>query len=79
MLCSIVAAVLHFLYLAAFVWMLLEGLRLFLTVRNLQVANYTSASRFRKRFMYPLGYGVPAVIVIVCASAGYENYGTYTQ
>lgn len=78
-LCSIVAAVLHFLYLAAFVWMLLEGLRLFLTVRNLQVANYTSASRFRKRFMYPLGYGVPAVIVIVCASAGYENYGTYTH
>ncbi|XP_058515750.1 adhesion G protein-coupled receptor E3 [Ochotona princeps] len=78
-LCSIVAAALHFLYLAAFVWMLLEGLRLFLTVRNLQVANYTSASRFKKRFMYPLGYGVPAVIVIVCASVGYENYGTYTH
>ncbi|XP_071065790.1 adhesion G protein-coupled receptor E4-like [Dasypus novemcinctus] len=78
-LCSIIAGALHYLYLAAFSWMLLEGLHLFLTVRNLQVANYTSASRFKKRFMYPLGYGIPALIVAVSAIIGYKNYGTRTH
>ncbi|EMP41499.1 Putative EGF-like module-containing mucin-like hormone receptor-like 4 [Chelonia mydas] len=40
--------------------MFLEGLHLFLTIRNLKVMNYTSASWFKKRFMYPFGYGFPA-------------------
>ncbi|XP_045445135.1 putative adhesion G protein-coupled receptor E4P isoform X2 [Pipistrellus kuhlii] len=78
-LCSIIAGVLHYLYLASFTWMLLEGLHLFLTVRNLKVANYTSAGRFKKRFMYPAGYGIPALIVAVSAIAGHKNYGTYTH
>ncbi|XP_005405741.1 PREDICTED: adhesion G protein-coupled receptor E3 isoform X2 [Chinchilla lanigera] len=78
-LCSVTAGLLHYLYLAAFTWMLLEGLHLFLTVRNLKVANYTSASRLQKRFMYPLGYGIPAAIVTVCAIVGHKNYGTSTH
>uniref|UniRef100_A0A8C8WAF0 Adhesion G protein-coupled receptor E4P n=1 Tax=Panthera leo TaxID=9689 RepID=A0A8C8WAF0_PANLE len=78
-LCSIIAGVLHYLYLASFTWMLLEGLHLFLTVRNLKVANYTSASKFKKRFMYPFGYGVPALIVAVSAIVGPQNYGTYDR
>ncbi|XP_043846726.1 adhesion G protein-coupled receptor E3-like [Dromiciops gliroides] len=75
-LCSIIAGGLHYLYLAAFTWMFLEGLHLFLTVRNLKVANYTSASRFKKRFMYPFGYGIPAVIVAVSAGIDPHGYGT---
>ncbi|XP_055398688.1 adhesion G protein-coupled receptor E4-like [Bubalus kerabau] len=75
-LCKVVAGVLHYLYLAAFTWMFLEGLHLFLTVRNLRVANYTSAGRFKKRFMYPVGYGVPAVIVAVSAAINPRGYGT---
>ncbi|XP_012501571.1 PREDICTED: putative EGF-like module-containing mucin-like hormone receptor-like 4 [Propithecus coquereli] len=78
-LCSVIAGLLHYLYLAAFTWMFLEGLHLFLTVRNLKVANYTSSGRFKKRFMYPVGYGIPAVIVAVSAIAGHKNYGTYTH
>uniref|UniRef100_A0A3Q2H6M0 Adhesion G protein-coupled receptor E4P n=1 Tax=Equus caballus TaxID=9796 RepID=A0A3Q2H6M0_HORSE len=78
-LCSIIAGVLHYLYLASFTWMLLEGLYLFLTVRNLTVANYTTIRRFNKRFMYPFGYGIPAVIVAVSAIVGHKNYGTYTH
>ncbi|XP_024424408.2 putative adhesion G protein-coupled receptor E4P [Desmodus rotundus] len=78
-LCSIIAGVLHYLYLASFAWMLLIGLQLFLTVRNLKVANYTSAGRFKKRFLYPLGYGIPALIVAVSAIVGHKNYGTYTH
>ncbi|EAW69053.1 hCG1811451, isoform CRA_a [Homo sapiens] len=78
-LCSIIAGLLHFLYLACFTWMLLEGLHLFLTVRNLKVANYTSTGRFKKRFMYPVGYGIPAVIIAVSAIVGPQNYGTFTH
>ncbi|XP_037680127.1 adhesion G protein-coupled receptor E4-like [Choloepus didactylus] len=78
-LCSIIAGALHYLYLASFTWMFLEGLQLFLTVRNLRVANYTSAGRFKKRFMYPFGYGIPAVIVAVSAGVGHSNYGTRTH
>ncbi|XP_027391527.1 adhesion G protein-coupled receptor E3-like [Bos indicus x Bos taurus] len=75
-LCKVIAGGLHYLYLAAFTWMFLEGLHLFLTVRNLRVANYTSAGRFKKRFMYPVGYGVPAVIVAVSAAINPQGYGT---
>ncbi|XP_062041465.1 adhesion G protein-coupled receptor E4-like, partial [Lepus europaeus] len=78
-LCSVTAGALHYFYLASFIWMLLEGLHLLLTVRNLKVANYTSANRFKKRFMYPAGYGIPAVIVTVSAIVGHKNYGTYTH
>uniref|UniRef100_G3TI00 Adhesion G protein-coupled receptor E4P n=1 Tax=Loxodonta africana TaxID=9785 RepID=G3TI00_LOXAF len=78
-LCSVIAGALHYLYLASFTWMLLEGLHLFLTIRNLKVANYTSAGRFKKRFMYPFGYGIPAVIVAVSAGVGHKNYGTNTH
>uniref|UniRef100_A0A4X2MCZ1 Adhesion G protein-coupled receptor E3 n=1 Tax=Vombatus ursinus TaxID=29139 RepID=A0A4X2MCZ1_VOMUR len=74
--CSIIAGGLHYLYLAAFTWMFLEGLHLFLTVRNLKVANYTSASRFKKKFMCPFGYGIPAVIVAVSAATSSQHYGT---
>ncbi|XP_051827678.1 putative adhesion G protein-coupled receptor E4P [Antechinus flavipes] len=75
-LCSIIAGTLHYLYLAAFTWMFLEGLYLFLTVRNLKVANYTSARQFKKRFMYPFGYGIPAGIVAISAGIDPHGYGT---
>ncbi|XP_057628446.1 adhesion G protein-coupled receptor E3 isoform X2 [Chionomys nivalis] len=78
-LCSLIAGMLHYLYLASFMWMLLEGLHLFLTVRNLKVANYCSSGRFKKRFMYPVGYGIPAFIVAVSAIARHKNYGTHTH
>ncbi|KAM9214381.1 adhesion G protein-coupled receptor E3-like [Leptosomus discolor] len=74
--CAITAGFLHFLFLACFAWMFLEGLHLFLTVRNLRVLNYTSASRFRKRYIYPVGYGVPAIVVAVSAAVHPGGYGT---
>ncbi|KAM9687239.1 adhesion G protein-coupled receptor E4-like isoform 4-T5 [Trichechus inunguis] len=78
-LCSVIAGALHYLYLASFTWMLLEALQLFLTVRNFKVSNYTSEGRFKKNFMYPFGYGIPAVIVAVSAGVGHKNYGTNTH
>ena len=56
--------------------MLLEGLHLFLTARNLNVVNYSSVSRFMKKFMFPVGYAVPAVIVAISAASRPHLYGT---
>ncbi|XP_064335639.1 adhesion G protein-coupled receptor E2-like [Camelus dromedarius] len=78
-LCAIVAGALHYLYLAAFTWMLLEGLHLFLTARNLTVVNYSSVNRFMKWLMFPVGYGVPAVIVAISAASRPNLYGTPTR
>ncbi|KAM7138933.1 putative adhesion G protein-coupled receptor E4P isoform 1-T1 [Macrochelys suwanniensis] len=74
--CAVIAGLLHYLFLACFTWMFLEGLHLFLTVRNLKVVNYTSASRFKKRFMYPFGYGFPALVVAISAVVNPDGYGT---
>ncbi|XP_044903120.1 adhesion G protein-coupled receptor E2 isoform X4 [Felis catus] len=76
LLCAIIAGALHYLYLASFTWMLLEGLHLFLTARNLMVVNYSSVSRFMKRLMFPVGYGVPALIVAISAASRPSLYGT---
>uniref|UniRef100_A0A8C3FLH8 Uncharacterized protein n=1 Tax=Chrysemys picta bellii TaxID=8478 RepID=A0A8C3FLH8_CHRPI len=74
--CAVIAGLLHYLFLACFSWMFLEGLHLFLTVRNLKVVNYTSASQFKKRFMYPFGYGFPALVVAISAAVNPKGYGT---
>ncbi|XP_059552644.1 adhesion G protein-coupled receptor E2-like [Myotis daubentonii] len=78
-LCAIIAGALHYLYLASFTWMLLEGLHLFLTARNLTVVNYSNVSRFMRKFMLPVGYGVPAVIVAISAASRPCLYGTPTR
>ncbi|XP_006874388.1 PREDICTED: EGF-like module-containing mucin-like hormone receptor-like 2 [Chrysochloris asiatica] len=78
-LCAIITGALHYLYLAAFTWMLLEGLHLFLTARNLAVVNYSSVSKHRKKLMFPVGYGVPAVIVAISAASRPHFYGTSTR
>ncbi|XP_050780955.1 putative adhesion G protein-coupled receptor E4P isoform X1 [Gopherus flavomarginatus] len=77
--CAVIAGLLHNLFLACFTWMFLEGLHLFLTVRKLKVVNYTSASRFKKRFMYPVGYGFPALVVAISAGVNPEGYGASTH
>ncbi|XP_061006018.1 adhesion G protein-coupled receptor E2-like isoform X4 [Dama dama] len=75
-LCTIIAGALHYLYLASFTWMLLEGLQLFLTARNLTVVNYSSVNRFMKKLTFPVGYGVPAVIVAISSASRPHLYGT---
>ncbi|PNJ28856.1 LOW QUALITY PROTEIN: ADGRE2 isoform 2 [Pongo abelii] len=75
-LCAIIAGALHYLYLAAFTWMLLEALHLLLTAQKLTVVNYSSINRFMKKLMFPVGYGVPAVIVAISAASRPHLYGT---
>nr|XP_003413375.1 adhesion G protein-coupled receptor E3 isoform X1 [Loxodonta africana] len=75
-LCAIIAGALHYLYLAAFTWMLLVGLHLFLTARNLTVVNYSGINKLMRKLMFPVGYGVPAVIVAISAASRPHLYGT---
>ncbi|XP_030400181.1 adhesion G protein-coupled receptor E3-like, partial [Gopherus evgoodei] len=77
--CAVIAGLLHNLFLACFTWMFLEGLHLFLTVKKLKDVNYTSACRFKKRFMYPFGYGFPALVVTISAGVNPEGYETSTH
>uniref|UniRef100_A0A452FD37 Adhesion G protein-coupled receptor E2 n=1 Tax=Capra hircus TaxID=9925 RepID=A0A452FD37_CAPHI len=78
-LCAVIAGALHYLYLASFTWMLLVGLHLFLSARNLTVVNYSGINRFMKKAMFPVGYGVPAVIVAISAASRPHLYGTPTS
>ncbi|XP_042549581.1 adhesion G protein-coupled receptor E2-like [Dipodomys spectabilis] len=75
-LCAVIAGALHYLYLAAFTWMLLEGLHLLLAARNLTVLHYSARSRGFRALMFPVGYGLPAVTVAVAAAARPRLYGT---
>ncbi|KAL7985192.1 hypothetical protein Chor_003762, partial [Crotalus horridus] len=75
-LCSIIAGMLKYLFLACFVWMFLEGVNLYLTVRNLKVANYSGASKYMKICMYLIGYGFPVLIVAISATINPGAFGT---
>lgn len=61
--CAVIAGLLHFLFLCAFCWMLLEGLQIY---RKLVVV-FDSAFSWTPVF-FAIGYGVPAIIITLCAS-----------
>ncbi|XP_060711064.1 adhesion G protein-coupled receptor E3-like isoform X1 [Hemiscyllium ocellatum] len=73
--CGIIAGFLHYLFLAAFVWMFLEGVQLYLMVRNIRKLRITHLEKIGK-FMYPVGYGVPAIIVAISAAVYCNGYGS---
>ncbi|XP_065432226.1 adhesion G protein-coupled receptor E5 isoform X4 [Chrysemys picta bellii] len=69
--CGVVAGLLHYFFLAAFCWMCLEGAELYLLV----VQVFTPHG-LRRRYMFLLGYGVPALIVGISAAIYSKGYGT---
>uniref|UniRef100_A0A8C1HKL4 CD97 antigen-like n=1 Tax=Cyprinus carpio carpio TaxID=630221 RepID=A0A8C1HKL4_CYPCA len=68
--CGIVAGLLHFFFLSAFCWMLLEGVQLY---RMVVLVFHTTLKHL---YMYLVGYGVPLVIVTISAIAFSKGYGT---
>nr|XP_014345683.1 PREDICTED: adhesion G protein-coupled receptor L4 [Latimeria chalumnae] len=70
-LCSIIAGLLHYFFLAAFAWMCIEGIHLYLIVVGV-IYN----KGFLHRNFYIFGYGSPAVVVGISAILGYKYYGT---
>ncbi|KAG2463874.1 AGRL4 protein, partial [Polypterus senegalus] len=71
LLCSVVAGLLHYFFLAAFAWMCVEGIHLYLIVVGV-IYN----KGFLHRNFYIFGYGSPAVVVGISAFLGYKYYGT---
>uniref|UniRef100_A0A8C7R6C2 Adhesion G protein-coupled receptor L3 n=1 Tax=Oncorhynchus mykiss TaxID=8022 RepID=A0A8C7R6C2_ONCMY len=69
--CAVFAALLHFFFLAAFTWMFLEGVQLYIMLVEVFESEHS-----RKRYFYLVGYGVPALVVAVSAAVDYRSYGT---
>uniref|UniRef100_A0A3Q3WAP9 Adhesion G protein-coupled receptor L4 n=1 Tax=Mola mola TaxID=94237 RepID=A0A3Q3WAP9_MOLML len=69
--CSVIAGLLHYFFLAAFAWMCIEGIHLYLIVVGV-IYN----KGFLHRNFYIFGYGSPAVVVAISATLGFKYYGT---
>ncbi|XP_056912202.1 adhesion G protein-coupled receptor L2-like isoform X9 [Takifugu flavidus] len=69
--CSLIAGVLHFCFLAAFAWMCLEGVQLYLMLVEVFESEFS-----RRKYYYLSGYLIPAVVVGISAAVDYRSYGT---
>ncbi|XP_061653291.1 adhesion G protein-coupled receptor L2-like isoform X3 [Phyllopteryx taeniolatus] len=69
--CSIIAGVLHFCFLAAFAWMCLEGVQLYLMLVEVFESEFS-----RRKYYYVAGYLFPAAVVGISAAVDYRSYGT---
>ncbi|XP_062413829.1 adhesion G protein-coupled receptor L2-like, partial [Pungitius pungitius] len=69
--CSIIAGVLHFCLLAAFAWMCLEGVQLYLMLVEVFESEFS-----RRKYYYASGYLIPAAVVGISAAIDYRSYGT---
>ncbi|XP_076472290.1 latrophilin-like protein LAT-2 [Babylonia areolata] len=65
--CAVIAGVLHFLFLAAFSWMGVEGMQIYMKL----IIVFRTTSSFIIIY-YGLGYGVPAVVVFVSAAVYHQ-------
>uniref|UniRef100_A0A673HDX3 Adhesion G protein-coupled receptor L2-like n=1 Tax=Sinocyclocheilus rhinocerous TaxID=307959 RepID=A0A673HDX3_9TELE len=69
--CSVIAGVLHFFFLAAFAWMCLEAVQLFLMLVEVFESEFS-----RRKYYYASGYLFPCVVVGISAAIDYRSYGT---
>ncbi|XP_035693583.1 adhesion G protein-coupled receptor L3-like [Branchiostoma floridae] len=74
--CDAIAITLHYLFLAVFTWMCVEGVELY--VMLIRVFNL---KRTRLIYYHIVGYGIPAIVVLVSAAINYglnlEGYGKW--
>ncbi|XP_046707213.1 adhesion G protein-coupled receptor L2-like isoform X2 [Silurus meridionalis] len=69
--CSVIAGILHFFFLAAFAWMCLEGVQLYIMLVEVFESEFS-----RRKYYYAAGYLFPAVVVAISAAIDYRSYGT---
>ncbi|XP_060768294.1 adhesion G protein-coupled receptor L2-like isoform X3 [Neoarius graeffei] len=69
--CSVIAGILHFFFLAAFAWMCLEGVQLYVMLVEVFESEFS-----RRKYYYAAGYLFPAVVVAISAAIDYRSYGT---
>ncbi|XP_067862295.1 adhesion G-protein coupled receptor D1 isoform X2 [Heptranchias perlo] len=69
--CKALAILLHFFFLSAFSWMLVEGLHLYSMV--IKVFGSEESKHF---YYYGIGWGSPLVICIVSVTSAFDSYGS---
>lgn len=69
--CGLVAGFLHYFFLAAFMWMFVEGFQLYV-----MLIEVFDSEKSRLGWYYALAYGIPALIVAVAAAVDPYSYGT---
>ena len=67
-----VAILLHYLWLSAFSWLLLESVHVHRMLTEMRDVNHGAM-----RFYYSLGYGVPAIIVGLAVGVRADQYGKF--
>ncbi|XP_018329600.1 protocadherin-like wing polarity protein stan [Agrilus planipennis] len=70
--CKLVAISLHYLWLAAFAWMLVDALHLYRMLTEMRDINHGSM-----RFYYCVGYVLPAIVVSLAVGVRAHQYGNY--
>ncbi|KAM6930582.1 adhesion G-protein coupled receptor D1 isoform 1-T1 [Xenentodon cancila] len=68
--CKVMAVLLHFFFLSAFAWMLVEGLHLYSMV--VKVFGSEGSKHF---YYYGIGWGSPLVICVVSVTSALDSYG----
>ncbi|KAK5610390.1 hypothetical protein CRENBAI_005404 [Crenichthys baileyi] len=68
--CKIMAVLLHFFFLSAFAWMLVEGLHLYSMV--VKVFGSEGSKHF---YYYSIGWGSPLLICVVSVTSALDSYG----
>ncbi|XP_078656904.1 latrophilin-like protein 1 isoform X2 [Branchiostoma floridae x Branchiostoma belcheri] len=66
--CEVIAIILHYLFLASFTWMCLEGVQLYILLIKV-----FKTQRSRMVYFYLFGYGAPAVMVGVSVALNYSD------
>nr|XP_057926924.1 adhesion G-protein coupled receptor D1 isoform X3 [Doryrhamphus excisus] len=68
--CKIMAVLLHFFFLSAFAWMLVEGLHLYS-----MVVKVFGSEGSKHVYYYGIGWGSPLVICVVSMTSALDSYG----
>ncbi|XP_046301935.1 adhesion G-protein coupled receptor D1 isoform X1 [Marmota monax] len=69
--CQVLAMLLHYFFLSAFAWMLVEGLHLYS-----MVVKVFGSEDSKHLYYYGLGWGSPLLICIITIASALDSYGT---
>ncbi|XP_072130655.1 adhesion G protein-coupled receptor D2 [Mobula birostris] len=67
--CTAVTALLHLFFMAAFAWMMVEGLLLWSKVVTVNLSEER-----RMKYYYLIGWGIPVLIVTITLAAAHDKY-----
>ncbi|XP_036448159.1 adhesion G protein-coupled receptor E3-like [Colossoma macropomum] len=74
--CAVLAGIVHFLFLSAFVWMFIEALMLFLAIKNLSRPKSKHKEVLNWKLLTSVGYMVALVVVGVSAGVVPDGYSS---